>query len=297
MPSFATLITVASVALSVSAAPAALKRDAPATWATGYLENYDVYHTRYIALNCQTQHNTTFFDSCCHPLLATESLSSRPADCTPDATAISSASAVATASATSSASTDAADEYCSDSADIAQYVSSAAAVATSASEVVYTSGTATATLAVENQIAATSTAAAATSTSEAADPTTSSTSEAAAATSTSSSSSSGSYSGYATYFLQGGNAGACGTVHSDSDHVIAINSNGFWQDYASNNNSPYCGKSVTITNTNNGKTTTATVADVCPTCEGSYSIDLSVGAFTAIATEAEGMVPITWSFN
>lgn len=291
MPSFATLLAVASVALTVSAAP--LKRAAPASWATGYLEEYDTYHTRYLALDCQDQHNTTFFESCCHPLLSTESLSDRPANCTPSASSVSSASAAATASASSSANTDAETEYCSDSDVVASYVSSAAAASSGASEVVYSTGSVTATLAVENNIAATSTSAKAKATSAAA----TSTSSSAAAATTSASSSSGDYSGYATYFTQNGNAGECGTVHSDSDHVIAINSNGFWQDYASNDNSPYCGKSVTITNTNNGKTTTATVADVCPTCDGSYSIDLSVGAFTAIATEEEGMVPITWSFN
>ncbi len=38
------------------------------------------------------------------------------------------------------------------------------------------------------------------------------------------------------------------------------------------------------------------VADECPSCENANSIDLSVGAFTAIATEAEGMIPITWDW-
>ena len=51
-----------------------------------------------------------------------------------------------------------------------------------------------------------------------------------------------------------------------------------------------------ITNTKNQKSVTVTIVDDCPTCVSSNSIDLSVGAFTAIATEDEGMVPITWSF-
>jgi hypothetical protein len=33
------------------------------------LQNYDKYHTRYLEWNCDKQHNTTFFDKCCHPLL------------------------------------------------------------------------------------------------------------------------------------------------------------------------------------------------------------------------------------
>lgn len=30
---------------------------------------YSTYHTRYMALDCLDQHNTTFFETCCHPLL------------------------------------------------------------------------------------------------------------------------------------------------------------------------------------------------------------------------------------
>lgn len=33
------------------------------------MQNYDVYHDRYLKWDCQNQHNTTFFDKCCHPLL------------------------------------------------------------------------------------------------------------------------------------------------------------------------------------------------------------------------------------
>jgi expansin (peptidoglycan-binding protein) len=32
-------------------------------------------------------------------------------------------------------------------------------------------------------------------------------------------------------------------------------------------------------------------------CANGNSLDLSVGAFTAIASEADGMVPITWTWN
>lgn len=100
--------------------------------------------------------------------------------------------------------------------------------------------------------------------------------------------------GFATYFYQGGNAGECGTVHSDYDKVIAIDANGWWSDYQSNNASPYCGKWITLTNTNNGKSVTAMVADVCPTCDTNNSLDLSLGAFEAIADTSAGEVPITW---
>jgi hypothetical protein len=60
----------------------------PAGWATSYLEVYDVYHTRYQAIGCENKHNTTFFDFCCHPLLATETVAkNRPACCAVGATA------------------------------------------------------------------------------------------------------------------------------------------------------------------------------------------------------------------
>lgn len=53
---------------------------------------------------------------------------------------------------------------------------------------------------------------------------------------------------------------------------------------------------IKITRVDNGATVVARVADSCPTCVNSVSLDLSVGAFTAIATESEGMVPITWQW-
>ena len=55
--------------------------------------------------------------------------------------------------------------------------------------------------------------------------------------------------------------------------------------------SPLCGRKATITNTDNGKSVTITMADACPTCGGSNDWDLSVAAFKAIADEATGIVP------
>jgi len=98
-------------------------------------------------------------------------------------------------------------------------------------------------------------------------------------------------SGQGTYFTQNGVAGACGKVHPDSAKVVALDT----QLYGNTGEaSQYCGKTITITNTNNGKTVTAIVADACPTCGGKDYVDMSVGAFTEIATEEEGEVPITW---
>lgn len=96
------------------------------------------------------------------------------------------------------------------------------------------------------------------------------------------------YSGQATYFYQGGNAGACGNYNSDSSYVVAIDSAMY--------NGDLCGKKVKITNTATGATVTATVADECPTCASSGSLDLSVAAFQAIGNLNDGVESIKWSY-
>jgi rare lipoprotein A (peptidoglycan hydrolase) len=60
--------------------------------------------------------------------------------------------------------------------------------------------------------------------------------------------------------------------------------------------SSLCGKQVSITNTQNGKSVTVTVVDACPTCQNANSIDLSPAAFDSIADASTGEVPITWSY-
>lgn len=96
------------------------------------------------------------------------------------------------------------------------------------------------------------------------------------------------YSGQATYYTQGGNAGACGNVNSDSAYIVAVNSGMF--------DSSKCGQSVTVTNQNNGQSITATVADMCPGCGGT-SLDLSTGAFQALGDMSAGVLPISWNYN
>jgi rare lipoprotein A (peptidoglycan hydrolase) len=88
--------------------------------------------------------------------------------------------------------------------------------------------------------------------------------------------------GMATWYRQNGNAGSCGQFHSDDDHVVALRSGS------------HCGDRVTIQH--NGKTTHATVADTCPTC-GDGQIDLSRGAFGALADYSQGEIDITWWFD
>jgi len=95
--------------------------------------------------------------------------------------------------------------------------------------------------------------------------------------------------GKATFFLQGGAAGACGKVHQDTDLVAAIDKGSF--------SNALCGKSVTITNVANKKSVTATIADECPGCSNAQSIDLSKGAFDKIADESTGVVDIQWTLS
>lgn len=76
------------------------------------------------------------------------------------------------------------------------------------------------------------------------------------AATTASSSSSSTYSGSATFYYQEGGTGSCGSVNADSAKIVALQSELY--------SSSYCGKSLTITNTANGKSVTATVADTCP---------------------------------
>jgi len=294
--------TVAALALASSVSGLLVPRKTPPPgWATAWLEDYNTYHIRYLALDCQAQHNTPFFDQCCHPLLAGQVLSQvRPAQCIPSATAMASATA---AEATSTVTTpaddpectddgssddttddDDDDDECDDGDDEPEASSSAAPATTSAAPA-----------AIVN--AAPDPPAATTSSSSTTHHTSSShTSSADASSSTSSSDSSDSSvvtGGFATFFFQNGVAGACGTVHSDSDLIAAIDVARYGND---GDVSPLCGQKVQITNDQNGKQVTVTIADACPTCDNSNSIDLSQGAFDQIADESTGIVPISWVF-
>ncbi|KAL0565246.1 hypothetical protein V5O48_016782 [Marasmius crinis-equi] len=95
--------------------------------------------------------------------------------------------------------------------------------------------------------------------------------------------------GFATWFTQGGIAGACGQVHSDSDFIAAIDQARYGDLGAV---SSLCGKQVSITNNNNGNSVTVTIVDACPTCSNSNSFDLSLGAFEAIGDLSDGRLPI-----
>ncbi|KAF8514345.1 Non-catalytic module family EXPN protein [Hysterangium stoloniferum] len=100
---------------------------------------------------------------------------------------------------------------------------------------------------------------------------------------------SGDHYGKATFFLQNGVAGACGKVHRDNDHVVALETAA----YAGGNN---CGRTISITDTYTGKSVTGVIADECPTCGNRNNIDLSSGLFTQFTAESVGEFSVVWKF-
>ncbi|KAL6403261.1 expansin family protein [Ilyonectria robusta] len=96
--------------------------------------------------------------------------------------------------------------------------------------------------------------------------------------------------GFATYFFQNGNYGSCGYVHADRDLIVALSSS--FDPMIDR----YCGRSVRITNTDNGHSVDAIIADSCPTCANANSLDLSTGAFDALSSRDDTMLPIVWKF-
>jgi expansin (peptidoglycan-binding protein) len=99
--------------------------------------------------------------------------------------------------------------------------------------------------------------------------------------------------GFATFYYQNGNAGACNNYNPDSALIGAIDVSWYGNTGVA---SPLCGQQVLITNTDNGKQVTITIQDACPTCVNNNCIDLSVAAFDTIADPSTGMVPIKWEF-
>ncbi|KXN86882.1 hypothetical protein AN958_09477 [Leucoagaricus sp. SymC.cos] len=224
--------------------------NAPSNWSSS-LEPYDNYHTRYLAIGCQNQHgNMDFFDRCCHPLSLCYAQVVQKYGAQPDSSCTSS-------SGTSGS--DAGNEFddgCDDS-DVSEGDNSTPSPPqpSNAPE-------------TGEKIANV---------------------DASVTAGTGASSAGGFQSGgFATFFYQNGNAGACGQVHGDSDFIAAIDADRYGD---TGRHSSLCGKRVQIINTKNNKSVTVTIADACPTCKNSNSIDLSVGAFTKIATEEEGEVP------
>ncbi|KDQ60945.1 hypothetical protein JAAARDRAFT_568158 [Jaapia argillacea MUCL 33604] len=287
------LLSVASIVLVAASTVSGLvvpRATPPPGYDTTRLESYNQYHTRYLALSCQTQHGTTFFDQCCHPLLATEQLSSLPAQCTPsDAASISASAAEPTSTVVPEE-----DPECTEDGETSTAEPTPTETPTEAPAAVAPSPTHKSHATTSDANPETTPAPAPETTPEATS-TTTKTPKASPTPASSGGSGGGSSGGgqsfsdgVATFFLQNGQAGACGQVHADSDFIAAIDVARYGDTGVT---SPLCGQQVFITNQNNGKSVTVTIADACPTCNNGDSIDLSVGAFTQIATEEEGEVP------
>ena len=123
---------------------------------------------------------------------------------------------------------------------------------------------------------------------------TSTTTSTTAPTSTSTSPGEGTYSGDGTYYDTG--LGACGITSNNSEFVVAL-SHELYDSVnvgGNPNNNPYCGRKINVYR--GDKSVQVTVVDRCPGCSY-YSLDLSPAAFNVLGTEAEGRIPITWSWN
>ncbi|KAF8238623.1 barwin-like endoglucanase [Tricholoma matsutake] len=232
------------------------RQSSPPGYANGYLEEYEAYHARYLAIGCQHEHNnSTFFNQCCHPLLATEKLATaRPPQCIP------------------SSSTSLDDQNCSDTLDSSSTISSSSFSHTQSST--YSTTTTYSSSAPSQSVKSVLVP----SKPPPSNPPPSNPPNTNTGLNTG---------GFATFFYQNGIAGACGTVHTDYAFIAALDS-------ARYNGGSFCGKHVLITNTANGKKVNVTVADDCPTCINSNSIDLSEGAFTQIGDLFQGQLPSTY---
>jgi len=65
------------LAISVALVPRATQ---PIGWSAS-LEPWLTYHNRYLALGCASLRDTAFFDSCCHPLPASQTAANLPPQC------------------------------------------------------------------------------------------------------------------------------------------------------------------------------------------------------------------------
>ncbi|QRW27693.1 ribosomal L27 protein [Rhizoctonia solani] len=79
-------------------------------------------------------------------------------------------------------------------------------------------------------------------------------------------------------------------------HTLEKRKNGkaTWFNTGPYNNGKMCGKTITVKNTKNGKSTTAKVVDLCPSC-GSSNIDLSPAAFKKLGSLDTGVLSVSWS--
>ncbi|KAJ6489782.1 RlpA-like double-psi beta-barrel-protein domain-containing protein-containing protein [Mycena sanguinolenta] len=114
------------------------------------------------------------------------------------------------------------------------------------------------------------------------------------------------YHGQAIWYAPNGNVGACGAPIQNSDFAVALSSLHF-------ENGEHCFQHLNVecwcfftqiivselgSNgvSDNGKNIDVTVEDLCPGC-GEDDIDLTMGAFAALADLSVGVIPVSWYFK
>jgi hypothetical protein len=270
-----TYITLA-LATVASVSGLAIPRDGkPATYGD-WLENYDQYHTRYLAIGCKGKQGTPFFETCCRPMLKNEVLEkARPAQCIPASTAVVAANPTSTVSAAPSATegADDDDDWCYEGDEGCDCVNDAEPTGAPEGR-------------PNTTVQPTTTPAPATTSAPAPVPT---------MTQPATNNGNGQVvkGGHATYFYQNGVAGACGKVHQESDLVAAL-PGAYYGNYSQR--SDKCGKTIRVTRTSNGKSVDVIVADACPSCGNPGDVDLSQGAFRQLGTDEEGMFDISYEW-
>jgi len=265
------ILGIASLALAVISSVSGhviRHRGPPSGWQTGILQKYGDYHTRYLKWKCDEKHNTTYFDTCCHPLLKGEPLSvldnlDCDEECEDGSSSVPNLTSYPPAAVTPSP-----EQYTPTSSPPVPATSSHAQDKLASPSPVYTPSPEPS-KSVEHS-----------HTPAPASP---------KASPTDSGSSGGDWitGGFATFFYQNGVAGACGTVHQDTDFVAAMDSIRY-------GDGSLCGKKVEIINLANGNSVTVTIEDSCPTCNNDKSIDLSVAAFKALDNLSVGQLNIKW---
>lgn len=301
-------VALALLALSVvNGAPLFSRQNPPASYDCDILEPYSDYHTRYLAIGCQNQHNTQFFDDCCHPLKKGETLEdNRKPYCVPGANPSSTLSGLPANTLVSEPSSSPApapsptpnsgDDDCDDDDndgdemdnngdddngddDCDDEPSSPPANEPASTPSVPSPSVPTPS---ENPQPTPT---------PAPEPSPSSTDNSSPSPTQGTPSNSETHTGGdLTWFTQNGVAGACGQVHSDNDFIAALDVAVYGDTGAQ---SSYCGKTIRITWQD--KSVDVIVADACPTCDNASSVDLSQAAFQALAPLDTGLLTdATW---
>ncbi|KAJ7312238.1 RlpA-like double-psi beta-barrel-protein domain-containing protein-containing protein, partial [Mycena albidolilacea] len=91
----------------------------------------------------------------------------------------------------------------------------------------------------------------------------------------------------ATWYDPNGNYGACGAPMQNSDFIVALSS-------AHYHSGAHCWQHLDVEY--NGHHIDVTIGDLCPGC-GTDDIDLSEGAFAALASLGTGRIPVQWHFK